>query len=68
VNTKKRINLAELDENIADMTRTALRIAERDGWNSPMYLAISKDIARFRAQRARIAARRRARLDNSSRI
>ena len=60
MNTKKRINLAELDENIADMTRTAVRIAERDGWNSPMYLAISKDIAKWRATRARIAARRRA--------
>jgi hypothetical protein len=56
----KRINLAALDENIADMTRTALRIAERDGWNSPLYLAISKDIARWRARRARVAARRRA--------
>jgi hypothetical protein len=55
---KKRINLAELDENIADMTRTAVRIAERDGWNSPLYLAISRDIALWRAKRARVAARR----------
>jgi hypothetical protein len=28
---KRRIDLATLDENIADMTRTAVRIAERDG-------------------------------------
>jgi hypothetical protein len=54
----KRTNLAELDENIADMTRTAIRIAERDGWNSPMYLAISRDIAKWRAKRARVLARR----------
>jgi hypothetical protein len=57
--TKKRINLAALDENIADMTRTAVRIAERDGWNSGLYLAISKDIAKWRATRARVLARRR---------
>jgi hypothetical protein len=55
----KRTDLATLDENIADMTRTAVRIAERDGGNSPLYLAISKDIARWRALRARVAARRR---------
>jgi hypothetical protein len=35
----KRMDLAALDENIADMTRTAVRIAERDGWNSPLYPA-----------------------------
>lgn len=55
---KRKIDLAALDENIADMTRTAVRIAERDGWNSEMYLAISKDIAKFRAVRARVLARR----------
>ncbi len=54
----KRINLAVLDENIADMTRTAVRIAERDGWNSELYLAISKDTAKWRAVRARVLARR----------
>ncbi len=56
----KRTDLTTLDENIADMTRTAVRVAERDGWNSPLYLAISADIAKWRAKRARIAARRRA--------
>jgi len=56
----KRTDLATLDENIADMTHTAVRIAERDGWNSPLYLAISRDIAPWRAKRARVAARRRA--------
>ena len=54
----KRIDLAALDENIADMTRTAVRIAERDGWNIELYLAISKDIAKCRAVRARVLARR----------
>jgi hypothetical protein len=57
---KKRTDLATLDENIADMTRTALRIAERDGWDSPLYYAISRDIAKWRAHRARIARRQAA--------
>jgi hypothetical protein len=56
----KRIDLPTLDAAIADMTREAVRIAEAHGWNSETYMAISREIAKWRAVRARVAARRRA--------
>jgi hypothetical protein len=57
---QRREELTTLSEDIADMTKTALRIAERDGWDSPLYYAISRDIAKWRAHRARIAGRQAA--------
>jgi hypothetical protein len=36
------------------MRSTAVRVGERDGWDSPLYLAISHDIAKYERKRARI--------------
>jgi hypothetical protein len=60
MNTKQRINITDLDATIADLARQALAAAQRDGWASAAYLALSREIAARRATRARILARRRA--------
>jgi hypothetical protein len=49
-----RAKARQLSEDIADMRSTAVRVGERDGWDSPLYLAISRDIAKFERKRARI--------------
>ena len=54
-----RAKLTTLDEDIADMVHTAVRIGERDGWDSELYLAISADIARWRRVRQRLVRRTR---------
>jgi hypothetical protein len=38
----------------ADLYPTAEGVGERDGWDSPLYLAISRDIAKWEKRRARI--------------
>ncbi len=54
-----RANLATLSEDIADMVHTAVRIGERDGWDSELYEAISADIARWKRVRRQLVRRTR---------
>jgi hypothetical protein len=54
-----RAKLATLSEDIADMVHTAVRIGERDGWDSELYQAISADIARWKQVRRQLARRTR---------
>jgi hypothetical protein len=54
---KQRAALATLNENIADMTRTANRIGERDNWQGELYDAISRDLKRWRRKRDRLVKR-----------
>jgi hypothetical protein len=48
--------LVTLSEDIADMTHTAVRIGERDGWECDLFLAISADIARWERTRRGVRA------------
>jgi hypothetical protein len=50
---KQRAALATLNENIADMTRTANRIGERDNWQGELYVAISRDLTKWKQKRDR---------------
>jgi hypothetical protein len=49
--------LVEVGVNIADMTRTANRIGERDNWQGELYDAISADIRRWQRRRSRLVTR-----------
>jgi hypothetical protein len=55
-----RAQLRALDENIADMLRTSVRIGERYGWDSDLHLDISTDIARWIDARGVLAMKLRA--------
>jgi hypothetical protein len=55
-----RAQLRALDENIADMLRTSVRIGERYGWDSDLSFDISMDIERWITAREVLAARLRA--------
>ncbi|HEY7092578.1 MAG TPA: hypothetical protein VH393_05335 [Ktedonobacterales bacterium] len=46
--------MATLNENIADMTRTANRIGERDNWQGELYEAISRDLTKWKQKRDRL--------------
>jgi hypothetical protein len=54
---KQRAALRTLNGDIADMISTAVRIGERDGWDSPLNRAISIDIAKWRQKRDRLLRR-----------
>jgi hypothetical protein len=54
---KQHTALATLNENIADMTRTANRIGERDNWQGELYEAISRDLAKWKQKRDRLLKR-----------
>lgn len=54
---KARASSVDLDANIADMKRTACRLAERLGsWEAPQVSAINADITHFEAARAKLSA------------
>ncbi len=55
--TKQRAALRTLNENIADMTRTANRIGERDNWQGELYEAISRDLTKWKQTRDRLLKR-----------
>jgi hypothetical protein len=54
---KQRATLHTLNENIADMTRTANRIGERDNWQGELYEAISRDLTKWKQKRDRLMKR-----------
>ena len=54
---KQRAALATLNENIADMTRTANRVGERDNWQGELYEAISRDLTKWKQKRDRLLKR-----------
>ena len=54
---KQRAALATVNENIADMTRTANRIGERANWQGELYEAISTDLKRWHRKRDRLLKR-----------
>ncbi len=54
---KQRALLATHSENIADMTRTANRIGERDNWQGELYEAIFADLKRWKHKRDRLLKR-----------
>jgi hypothetical protein len=49
-----RAKVRALSADIADMLSTTVRVGERDGWDSPLYRAIKRDIARWEERRARL--------------
>ena len=51
---RQRAALATLNENIADMTRTANRIGEANNWSGDMYDAISADLQKWKEERDRL--------------
>ena len=52
----------ELEANIADMTRTLLRVADRYGWDCPQVQAMDADITRWQTALADLCAQIRAHL------
>jgi hypothetical protein len=57
---QEEATLRAMDEDIADMLHTAVRIGERDDWDSALYHDLSSDIDRWAAARDVLAAKVRA--------